>query len=77
MSHNVHQLPPVLATTDAPHEWAQYGIKTMIYIKPIDIDHKLYHALYAADGTQLILVESRALAEATIREHSLQALSVH
>jgi hypothetical protein len=79
MSYASYHLPPVPAalTANELSEWARYGIKTMIYIKPVDVDHKVYHALYAADGTQLILVESRAVAEATIREHSLQALSVH
>jgi hypothetical protein len=60
-----------------PQEWANYGLHQLIYIKAVMVEDHQFHALYAADGTQLVMVEARALAEATIRQHALQALSVH
>lgn len=56
---------------------AAYGMHRLIYIKPIQVDERTFHALYAADGTQLLVVEARALAEATIRQHALEPVSVH
>lgn len=56
---------------------ASYGMRNLVYIKPFRVEAKLYHALHAADGTQLIIVEARALAEATIRLHELEPVSVH
>lgn len=61
----------------AMQDWAHYGIHRLIYIKAIRVDQRTFHALYAADGTQLVIVEARALAEATIRQHALEPLSVH
>lgn len=61
----------------AMRDWAGYGMHRIIYIKPVQIEARTYHALYAADGTQLLVVEARALAEATIRQHALEPLSVH
>lgn len=57
--------------------WADYGKERMIYIKPVRVNRQVLHALFAADGTQLLLVEARALAEATIRRHELEPMSVH
>ncbi|MBP7252464.1 MAG: DUF1150 family protein [Alphaproteobacteria bacterium] len=56
---------------------AAYGMHRLIYIKTIQVDERTLHALYAADGTQLLVVEARALAEATIRQHALEPVSVH
>lgn len=62
---------------NASENLAAYGMHRLIYIKPIQIEARTFHALYAADGTQLLVVEARALAEATIRQHALEPVSVH
>ncbi len=64
-------------TLSAMRDWATYGVQRLVYIKPIQIESQVFHALYAADGTQLVIVEARALAEATIRQHAFEPLSVH
>lgn len=61
----------------AMRDWAAYGMRKLIYIKPVRIQAQTFHALYAADGTQLVIVEARATAEATIRQHALEPMSVH
>ena len=72
-------------------EFARLGGGEVAYIKSMTTDEamKLYpaikglprgicvFALHAADGTQLIVVEARELAEATIRLHELEPVSVH
>ncbi|MGB4101917.1 MAG: DUF1150 family protein [Alphaproteobacteria bacterium] len=61
----------------ADDDLANYGMRHLVYIKPFRVATKLYHALHAADGTQLIIVEEREMAEATIRLHELEPVSVH
>lgn len=68
-----HRYSPQCVSDDL----ASYGMRQLVYIKPFRVETKLYHALHAADGTQLIIVEARELAEATIRLHELEPVSVH
>jgi hypothetical protein len=53
------------------------GIEDTAYIKSVTIDGKRLHAIHAADGTPLTVVDERDLAFATVRQHEMQPASVH
>lgn len=53
------------------------GLEKVAYVKPVEIDGEIAIAVYAADGTQIALMEDRDIAFATLRQHDLEPLSVH
>jgi hypothetical protein len=61
----------------SPSELAALGLQGLAYVKPVRIDGADAYAIFAADGTQLAIVPSKGLALAAIREHDLEAVSVH
>ncbi len=56
---------------------ANYGLESVAYIKPVMLDGHKLHAIHAADGTPLTVVEDRSIAFATVLQHNLEAASVH
>ena len=61
----------------SPQEFATLGMQGMAYIKRVVVNETVAYAIHAADGTQVALAPSRDLAIATVRQHELEALSVH
>jgi hypothetical protein len=53
------------------------GLENYAYVKTVTVDGQKLHAVFAADGTPLTVVNKRELAFATVLQHELEALSVH
>lgn len=56
---------------------SNFGLEDLAYIKVVKVDGHVAHAIHAADGTPLTVVNDRSLAFATVSQHDMQALSVH
>ncbi|NDE90454.1 MAG: DUF1150 family protein [Alphaproteobacteria bacterium] len=54
-----------------------FGLEDMAYVKTVDIEGQKLHAVHAADGTPLTVINTRDLAFATVRQHEMEPLSVH
>lgn len=61
----------------SPKEFALWGIQDVAYIRPVMDNGKQAAAIYAADGTQVAVMKTMALAEAAVRQNDLEPLSVH
>ncbi|HZH28860.1 MAG TPA: DUF1150 family protein [Azospirillaceae bacterium] len=61
----------------SPQAFAAYGVDVMAYIKPVQVDGQTGYSIHAADGTPLTVLADRAVADATIRQHDLEPVSVH
>ena len=57
--------------------FAALGLQNLAYIKPVEREGKPVIAVYAADGTELAVAESRDVAIAFIRQNDLEPLSAH
>lgn len=53
------------------------GVSDLAYIKPVEIDGQSLYAVFAADGTQIVVLPNREVAVATIQRHDLEPVSVH
>lgn len=53
------------------------GVNNVAYAKPVEVEGAPLFAVHAADGTQMAMFKSREVAEATLRRHDLELLSVH
>ena len=53
------------------------GVSHLAYVKAVEIDSQPLFAVFAADGSQLAVLPSREVAEATIRRNDLEPVSVH
>ena len=58
-------------------DFALYGAQQIAYVKPVVIEGKKLFAIFAADGQELAVIESRDLAVATVRQNDMEPLSVH
>ncbi len=58
-------------------DFVALGVSDLAYIKPVEIDGQSLFAIFAADGTQIVVLPSREVAVATIRRHDLEPVSVH
>jgi hypothetical protein len=63
--------------TFTPQEFAVLGLQDVAYVKRVVLNDAPAFAVCAADGTQIAVVGSYRLAQATIRQHDLEPLSVH
>jgi hypothetical protein len=63
--------------TITPQDLAALGMQDMAYLRATTLEGMTGFGIFAADGRQLAFAPSRALAEATIREHDLEPVSVH
>ncbi|MDX2028500.1 MAG: DUF1150 family protein [Alphaproteobacteria bacterium] len=59
------------------HDLGRFGLEDIAYIKTVTINGQRLHAIHAADGTPLTVVNERSLAFATVRQHDMQPASVH
>ncbi|MGH6932079.1 MAG: DUF1150 family protein [Dongiaceae bacterium] len=60
----------------SPSEFAALGLEGVAYIRPVRIDGADGFAIFAADGTRLAIVPTLAHANAAIRAHDLEPISV-
>ena len=58
-------------------DFSSFGIEDVAFVKPVTMDGQHMFAIHAADGTPLTVVAERELALATIRQHEMEAVSVH
>lgn len=54
-----------------------FGLEDTAYIRPINVNGRKVHVIYAADGTLLTVVPDRDVALLTIRQHEMTPSSVH
>jgi hypothetical protein len=67
----------LLKKTLSPRDLGSFGIEDVAYVKTVTVDGQKLHAIHAADGTPLTVVNTRDLAFATVRQHDMQPASVH
>lgn len=67
------QAPNAISTRDL----MILGLQEVAYVKPVVVDGKDVVAVYAADGTQMAVMDTRELAFAVLRQHDLEPVSVH
>lgn len=53
------------------------GLAQLAYVKPVTVDGQTAYSVHAADGTEIVVMENRATAQAAVRQHDLEPLSVH
>jgi hypothetical protein len=58
-------------------EFVALGVQHVAYIKPVTVNDHLAYAIHAADGTAMAVMDDRAVAEAAVRQHDLEPVSVH
>ncbi|MAF95619.1 MAG: hypothetical protein CMM60_07680 [Rhodospirillaceae bacterium] len=59
------------------HDFAQWGVEHVAYIKPVEINGGTLFAVFAANGQQLGLMETPDMARAAAIQNDLEPLSVH
>jgi hypothetical protein len=58
-------------------EFVALGMEHLAYIKPVTVNDHLAYAVHAADGTPMAVMDDRAVAQAAVRQHDLEPVSVH
>ncbi len=53
------------------------GLQSVAYVKSVQIEGQAVFSIHAADGTEIAILGNRDVAFATIREHDMEAVSVH
>ncbi len=53
------------------------GLAQLAYVKTVTVDGQTSFSVHAADGTEIMVMENRAIAHAAVRQHDLEPLSVH
>lgn len=61
----------------SPSDFASLGLQELAYVKPVEVEGGTGYAIYAADGTQLTVVDDRETAFAVIRQNDLEPVSAH
>ena len=59
------------------NDLGRFGLEDIAYIKTVTLNGQKFHAIHAADGTPLTVVNERDLAFATVRQHNMLPASVH
>lgn len=59
------------------HDLASLGLQEVAYVKPVLTEDGKAYGVYAADGTEMAVMEDRDIAFATIRRNDLRPVSVH
>jgi hypothetical protein len=57
--------------------FAGFGAQNLAYVKRIVVRGEVVFAVHAADGSPLSEFSDRLVAEAALRQHDLEPLSVH
>jgi len=59
------------------NDLGRVGLEDIAYVKTVTLNGQKFHAIHAADGTPLTVVNERDLAFATVRQHNMSPASVH
>ena len=77
MNHDHHKSDtPEETFLIPPHEFAEWGMGEMAYIKPVRLDGVTVFAIFAANGEQLGLVQSCDAAIRDVMERQLEPVRV-
>lgn len=60
-----------------PKEFALLGMNDVAYVKRVIVNDEVAYAIHSADGTQVAVMPDREVAFAAIRQHELEAVSLH
>jgi len=71
-SANPEALPPMSA-----HDFTEWGVQHVAYIKPVAQDDKTSYSIFAANGQQLGMAETLHVARATVVQNDLEPVNVH
>ncbi|ACJ00568.1 DUF1150 family protein [Rhodospirillum centenum] len=63
--------------TLSAQDFATFGLNDLAYLKPVTAEGRTGIAIHAADGTELTVVQDRALAVVTVRQNDMEAVSLH
>lgn len=63
----------------SPHDFLRIGMDEIAYVRtiPLEENEKTAFAIYAADGTQLSVLDSYDLAMATLKHNDLVPVKLH
>ncbi len=61
----------------SPEDLAELGVQDVAYVKRVVINGKRFCAVHSAAGQQMVLMEDRETAVATVHQYDLEPLSVH
>ncbi len=61
----------------SPKEFAYWGMQDIAYIQRVTVNEQPGYAIHAADGTPMGMMPSLDVAQAALRQHDLEPLSVH
>lgn len=59
------------------NDFAAFLAGDIAYIRHVDQDGMSGFGIFAADGTQLTIMADREVAEAAVRQHGMEPVSVH
>ena len=57
--------------------FAEHGLLTLAYVKPVVIKGHAVYAIHAADGSYLWHYADHEVARAALQQHDMEPLSVH
>ncbi len=77
MSRDLPNKNNELKKTISTQDFNSFGLEDMAYVKTVSVEGQKLHAVHAADGTPLTVINTRDLAFATVRQHEMEPLSVH
>ncbi len=66
-----------LADTLSVEDFLALGAETTAFVKAIEIEGKSAYGIFSALGEPLGYADSFAVAQATVRQHDMEPLSVH
>jgi hypothetical protein len=61
----------------SPEQLARLGVAQIAYVRPVIVNGTAAFAIHAADGTPIMLTDSREAARSNAWSNELQAVSVH
>ncbi|HLW27294.1 MAG TPA: DUF1150 family protein [Kiloniellales bacterium] len=61
----------------SPADFAAVGVNEIAYVRQVETEQGQLYGIFAADGTQLAVAASMALAFAAIRQNDMEPMSLH
>jgi hypothetical protein len=58
-------------------EFTYWGLQDVAYIRRVIVNDQPAYSVHAADGTPMAVMPNLEVAQAAVRQHDLEALSVH
>jgi hypothetical protein len=61
----------------SPKEFTYWGLQDVAYIRRVAVNGEPAYSVHAADGTPMAVMPKLDVAQAAVRQHDLEPLSVH